>query len=228
MEKKADNNRNALQGGGSTAGSAPNVSGQQEGVQAEGQKSPGGRKAAAKSIWVSSAAEFGELRNIVFCGVMGALSVVLSFVGSIRLSPYMKIGVSEIPNLMVDYLMGPVVGGVFGAVMDFLKFLINPDGSFFPGFSISAAAAAVIFGMFLYHKKVTLWRVLVPEILVKLIVNVGLNTLWLDMLYGKGFWALLPHRIVSNLIQLPIDTVVLFAVLTAVQKAAKRYWRDRK
>ncbi len=181
-----------------------------------------------RNIWASSAAEFGELRNIVFCGVMGALSVVFSFVGSIRLSPYMKIGVSEIPNLMVDYLMGPVVGGVFGAVMDFLKFLINPDGSFFPGFSISAAVAAVIFGIFLYHKKVTFWRVLVPEILVKLIVNVGLNTLWLDMLYGKGFWALLPHRIVSNLIQLPIDTVVLFAVLTAVQKAAKRYWRDRE
>ena len=181
-----------------------------------------------RNIWISSAEEFKELRNIVFCGVMGALSVVLSFVGSIRLSPYMKIGVSEIPNLMVDYLMGPVVGGVFGAVMDFLKFLINPDGSFFPGFSISAAVAAVIFGIFLYHRKVTFWRVLVPEILVKLIVNVGLNTLWLDMLYGKGFWALLPHRIVSNLIQLPIDTVVLFAVLTAVQKAAKRYWRDRE
>ena len=31
------------------------------------------------NIWVSSAREFGQLRNIVFCGVMGALSVVLLF-----------------------------------------------------------------------------------------------------------------------------------------------------
>lgn len=180
------------------------------------------------NIWVSSARELGQLRNIVFCGVMGALSVVLSFVGSIRINPYMKIGVSEIPNLMIDYLMGPVVGGVFGAVMDFLKFLIHPDGSFFPGFSLSAAAAAVIFGVFLYKKKITFWRLLISEILVKLIVNIGMNTLWLDMLYGKGFLAILPHRIVSNLIQLPIDVIVLFAVLSAVEKGAKKYWVNQE
>lgn len=180
------------------------------------------------NIWVSSASEFGQLRNIVFCGVMGALSIVLSFVGSIRINPYMKIGVSEIPNLMIDYLMGPVVGGVFGAVMDFLKFLIHPDGSFFPGFSLSAAVAAVIFGIFLYKKKITFWRLLISEILVKLIVNIGMNTLWLDMLYGKGFLAILPHRIVSNLIQLPIDVIVLFAVLSAVEKGAKKYWVNQE
>ena len=180
------------------------------------------------NIWVSSAREFGQLWNIVFCGVMGALSVVLSFVGSIRINPYMKIGVSEIPNLMIDYLMGPVVGGVFGAVMDFLKFLIHPDGSFFPGFSLSAAVAAVIFGIFLYKKKITFWRLLISEILVKLIVNIGMNTLWLDMLYGKGFLAILPHRIVSNLIQLPIDVIVLFAVLSAVEKGAKKYWVNQE
>ncbi len=228
-QKKLEQNRKAsVQEGCNAEGRVQNDSAPAENMQAERQGGADDSKTATKGIWASSAAEFGELRNIVFCGVMGALSVVLSFVGSIRLNPYMKIGVSEIPNLMVDYLMGPVVGGVFGAVMDFLKFFINPDGSFFPGFAISAAVAAVIFGVFLYHKKVTFWRVLVPEILVKLIVNVGLNTLWLDMLYGKGFWALLPHRIVSNLIQLPIDTLVVFAVLTAVQKAAKKYWRDRK
>ena len=164
----------------------------------------------------------------MFCGVMGALSVVLSFVGSIRINPYMKIGVSEIPNLMIDYLMGPVVGGVFGAVMDFLKFLIHPDGSFFPGFSLSAAVAAVIFGIFIYKKKITFWRLLISEILVKLIVNIGMNTLWLDMLYGKGFLAILPHRIVSNLIQLPIDVIVLFAVLSAVEKGAKKYWVNQE
>ena len=151
------------------------------------------------NIWVSSAREFGQLRNIVFCGVMGALSVVLSFVGSIRINPYMKIGVSEIPNLMIDYLMGPVVGGVFGAVMDFI-----------------------------YKKKITFWRLLISEILVKLIVNIGMNTLWLDMLYGKGFLAILPHRIVSNLIQLPIDVIVLFAVLSAVEKGAKKYWVNQE
>lgn len=86
----------------------------------------------------------------------------------------------------------------------------------------------MIFGIFLYKKKITFWRLLISEILVKLIVNIGMNTLWLDMLYGKGFLAILPHRIVSNLIQLPIDVIVLFAVLSAVEKGAKKYWVNQE
>ena len=36
-----------------------------------------------------------------------------------------------------------------------------------------------------------------------------LNTLRLDMLYGKGFLAILPMRIVKNLIMWPTDYIYL-------------------
>ena len=180
-------------------------------------------KRSVGNMWASSAGELKSLRNVVFCGVMGAMAIVLSFVGTIRLGPTMKIGISKIPNLMVDCLFGPFVGGLFGAVMDVLKYLVNPDGTFFPGFALSAAVAAVIYGCFWYRKKLTIWRILIPEVLVKILVNLGLNTLWLELLYGKGFLVLLVPRIASNLIQLPVDVLVSWIVLNALQKAAKKF-----
>lgn len=178
------------------------------------------------NIWVNSAKELRKLRVIVLCGIMGALSIVLNYAGSVRIGPFLKIGLGSVPNICVDFMFGPVVGGIFGGVMDFLKYLTNPDGSFFPGFMISASAAAVIYGIFLYQKKLTWWRVLIPEILVKAFINCGLNTLWLNILYGKGFLAILPGRIVSNAIQLPIDTILMFIILEAVDKVKRKYWQE--
>jgi hypothetical protein len=45
-----------------------------------------------------------------------------------------------------------------------------------------------------------------------------LNTVWLVMLYGYGLAAILPGRIISNAVMLPIDTLITFVVLTFVQR----------
>jgi hypothetical protein len=37
-------------------------------------------------------------------------------------------------------------------------------------------------------------------------------------MYGNAFWAILPTRVLKNLIMLPIDTAILFFVLTFVSK----------
>ncbi len=175
-----------------------------------------------------SAGEFRKLSVIVFCGMMGALSIVLGTFASISVGPTIKIGFSAIPNIIVDAFFGPAVGGVFGALMNTLKYMIHPDGAFFPGFTVSAAVAAVIYGLILYKKKLTIVRFFFSQFLVKLIVNVGLNTLWLNMLYGKAFQVILPARIISNLIQLPVDTIVYFILLKAVYQVLLPHVRARR
>lgn len=179
-----------------------------------------------KNRWLSSLEEFRRLRVVIFCGMMGALSVVLSYVGTIRLGQFVRIGISEVPNVMVDFLFGPAAGMIFGGVMDIVKYMLNPDGAFFPGFTLSAMLGGLIFGVFLYQRKFTLPRLFAAEVLVKVIVNIGLNTLWLDMLYGKGFLAILPTRVISNLIQLPADTLILWVVLRSVSKALVPAFRE--
>ena len=169
---------------------------------------------------------FKELKvthNLVLCGLMAALAVVLNYTTSIFITPNIRIGFSGLPNRVVEYLFGPWVGAVFGAALDILKYLLKPDGgAFFFGYTFNVMVAGVIYGSVLYKKPVRLWRILIAEFLVKAIVNCGLNTLWLAVLNGNAFMAIL----------LPIDAAILFFTLTFVTKLVnmpefRRFRHDR-
>ena len=171
-----------------------------------------------KQLLAESGNAFSTLGHLATLGILGALGIVLSLVASIDLGPYIRIGFSGIPNRIVDFLFGPIVGGIFGGIMDVLKYMVKPNGPFFIGFTLDAILGGVIYGIFLYKKPLKWWRVLIPEILVKVFINCGLNTLWVSMLYGKGFMVLLPARIIKNAIMLPIDTIILFVALGLLLK----------
>ena len=90
-----------------------------------------------------SSREFKKVTTITTCAMFGALSVVLGYY-SFKITPNLKIGFGSIPNMLVDYLFGPVVGGLFGGAMDVIKFMLKPDGGFMPGFTFNAMLAAFI------------------------------------------------------------------------------------
>ena len=75
--------------------------------------------------------------------------------------------------------------------------------------SLNAMLVAFIYGCFYYKHKLTFHRMLIAKLVVVLIVNVLLNTLRLDMFYGKGFLAILPMRTVKNLIMWSTDYIYL-------------------
>ena len=71
---------------------------------------------------------FNELKathNLVLCGLMAALAVVLNYTTSIFITPNIRIGFSGLPNRVVEYLFGPYVGAIFGATLDILKYLLK-------------------------------------------------------------------------------------------------------
>lgn len=80
---------------------------------------------------------------------------------------------------------------------DILKYLVKPTGAFFPGWTLSAMAAGVIYGCFFYKKPLSLVRVFVAELTVSIICNMLLGTLWLQIMYGKAFFAILPARVIK-------------------------------
>ena len=94
-----------------------------------------------KELYVDSIKEFKITHNMVICGFMAALAIVLSYVASIQIGPYLKIGFSGIPNRIVEFLFGPVIGCIFGGALDILKFLIKPDGPCFFGFTFNSMFA---------------------------------------------------------------------------------------
>lgn len=172
-------------------------------------------------MYSDSLKELKVTKNMVICALMAALAIVLRSVASIDIGPYVRIGFSDIPNRIVEFLFGPMTGCFFDGALDILKFVTKPTGTFFPGFTFDAMLAGFLYGSLLYKKPVSIKRILLAEFLVKLIVNCGFNTLWISMLYGKGFLVLLPARLIKNAVMLPIDSAILYFSFTMLEKIKK-------
>ena len=184
-----------------------------------------------KEIYRDSLKELLNSRKMLLCGLMAALAVVLSLVASIDIGPYIRVGFSGLPNRVVECLFGPVTGCLFGGMLDVLKYILKPSGPFFFGFTFNVMVAGLIYGTLLYRNPVTVKRIVAAEFLTKLLVNCLLNTLWISMLYGKGFFAILPLRVLKNAIMLPIDSCILYFTLTYMKKLVSKlgdFSRNRK
>ena len=175
--------------------------------------------------WIASLKEFKHLKNVTFCGMLAAIAIILGYVATFNIGNYIRIGFSGLPNQIVDYLFGPAVGAIFGAALDVIKWFLKPTGDFFPGFTISAALGGIIYGYAFYKKNITIVRVLVAQLIVKVFVNICLNSIWLKLLYGQALLAMLPGRIISNSVMLPIDTFITFVMLKAIDKTIKPMFR---
>ncbi|MGI6118494.1 MAG: folate family ECF transporter S component [Bilifractor sp.] len=186
------------------------------------------RGTGTDNIFAESLGELSGARSVAFCGVMAALAVVLNYAASIEIGQYVRIGFSMLPNIIVDDFFGPAIGGIFGGALDIIKYLLKPTGPFFPGFTVSAILGGIIYGLFFYKKKITVVRVLAANAVVKVCVNILLNSVWLHILYGKGFIALLPARVLSNAIMLPIDTAIYYFMLNSVNRGVLPRFRAER
>lgn len=170
-----------------------------------------------KNMFAESASQLKKINVLTLCAMFAALALVLeSF--AIPVGPYIKIGFSGIPNQIVDVLFGPITGLLFGGIMDIAKFIMKPTGPYFFGYTLNPMIAAFIYGCFYYKKPLTVWRIFLAKGLVILIVNIFLGTLWLDLIYGKAFMAILPGRVVKNLIMWPIDTAVFYIIMKVLDQ----------
>lgn len=168
------------------------------------------------TLFSDSYAELKPVRSLTIMAMFAAISIVLGYF-TVNVGHLLKIGFSTIANQFVYYLFGPVAGGVFGGTLDVLKYLIKPTGEpFFPGWTIGAILAGIIYGMFYYKKPLTIWRVLCAEFVVALVCNVLLGTLWLNIMYGKAFFAIVPMRAFKNLIMWPVNSILFFTIARTV------------
>ena len=165
-----------------------------------------------------SAQALARTRTLTTAGLLLAVQMVLSSYGVIQLSDSLKISLAHLAVAPTAILFGPLVAGIQGALSDFLGYLLRPAGPYFPGFTLSAALLGVIYGMLLYKTRRTTAQIVLARVLVCVFINIGLNTVFLTMLYGPSRLATLPLRALKNLIQLPIDCLLLSATCRLVQR----------
>ena len=158
------------------------------------------------TLFTDSFRELKAVRTITTMAMLAAVAVILGFF-SIEYGQFIRIGFSSIPNGIIDYLFGPVVGGIFHGALDIIKQL-----------TLVVILAGILYGCFFYKKKLTIWRVLAAKFVVMLVCNVILTTLCLNVLYGQAFMVLLPARALKNLIMWPIDSVIFFAITKALEQ----------
>lgn len=170
------------------------------------------------TLFSDSYAELKQVRTLTTMAMFAAMSIVLGYF-TVAIGDFLKIGFSTISNQVVYYLFGPVSGGIFGGALDVLKYFIKPTGEFFFGWTFSAILAGVLYGIFLYKKPITLKRVLAAEFVVSIVCNVLLGTLWLKIMYGKGFFVLLPMRAFKNLVMWPVNSMLFYSISKALESS---------
>ena len=160
-------------------------------------------------------------RKMVRVALLVTISVVLTRWFSIMLPIAGALGVrlslGEIPLFLAGVLFGPLAGGVAGAIADVIGVAIAPMGSFFPGFTISAAMAGAIPGLILHRRRrnITMgW--LVGTVAVTGLLVTLLNTYWLVILLQRGVYVLLPPRLFSRLAVIPIHSLIICALHTRI------------
>ena len=180
------------------------------------------------SVFKSLCSRFSEslralkrTRTITTVGLLLAIQMVLSSYGVIEVTDSLKISLAHLALAPTAILFGPVAAGLQGALSDILGFILKPTGPYFPGFTLTACLLGVIYGIALYKTKCTVWHIIAARVAVCLLLNITLNTVFLTMLYGPSRLATLPLRVIKNLIQLPIDCLLLSAMCKAVNRLPK-------
>lgn len=158
-----------------------------------------------------------ELRDLVLLGIVVAMKIVLSrfTVGT----TIVHVSLGFIGSVMLGYLFGPVWGAVGGGISDLVSSaLFANDGGFFIGFTLSAMVGPFIYGLIFYKKHVKIWRIILAVLLTTVIVNIGMNTLWLHFLYGLDFRAALIQRVPKEAIAPWIEMIVIYFVLRGLSR----------
>lgn len=137
--------------------------------------------------------KFSTTHQLVLMAMLVAVQVILSRFLSINLWN-LKIGFAFVPIALAGMLLGPMGAGLTGAVADIIGASLFPSGTFFPGFILTAFITAFGYGFFL-HKKQGMTNILAAVLFSEIVGTLLLNTLWISILYGAPFIAVLIPRI---------------------------------
>lgn len=162
-----------------------------------------------KEYWKAACGELKKLRTLALAALFCALSVVIGGL-YIPVTNSLQIHFTFFVVAVGCAIYGPVTGVAVAAVADLLNyFLFQSAYPYFPGYMISEMLAALIYGLFLYRQKITVYKLFWSKVLVSFPINVALGALWSWMLYDKGYIADLWIRLVKNALLLPFEVIFL-------------------
>ncbi len=170
-----------------------------------------------------------KLKKIILSGILLALFIVLNRFISIK-TPLLIISFAYVPIIMSAIWLGPKYSTLIAALGDFLAAILFPIGTYFPGFTLSAALSGFIYGIFLYKKpgekvsnKKFLLKLVISNLIVLSVIEVFIVSLWLKIMYGKAYLVVISSRVLAQVIMLPIRIVTIFALEKLTRPIVNNY-----
>ena len=164
-------------------------------------------------------------KSMALFALLLALKIILSRITGISFG-IVKLTFGFIATGLTGYLFGPYMAALAGGITDIIGFFLFPQGNYFPGYTLTSIITGFIYGSMLYRKKPTFLRILLAVTLEAILCSLLLNTLWTSILYGKAFFALLPARLIKNLLAIPLQTCILYFIFKYLQKQLKQLFFD--
>lgn len=160
-----------------------------------------------------------KIKKIIISALLLASAIVINRFLSINTS-IVSIGFTFVPLMLAGIILGWKYSLVIGLLTDLIGALLFPFGSYFVGYTISSALTGLVYGLLLYRKdkfavdKKFMINLIIAILIVCIFINGGLNTLWLVITSKKAFIAILPTRVIKQLLMIPI----MFITMTSLTK----------
>ena len=168
-----------------------------------------------KEYWRSSFSKLKDIRYLTIIGLMIALKFILDQI---------RIPVTENLNIMFSFvaaaieamIVGPGAAMVSAAITDTLVTMLSGWGPYFPGYLLSRVLVSLVFGLFFYRTRITIWKTALAKALINYGINVILGSLWNSILFGKAFIYYAGTSLIKNTILLPFEVLILYALMKAL------------
>ncbi|PWG00846.1 folate family ECF transporter S component [Levilactobacillus bambusae] len=149
--------------------------------------------------------------QVVTLGILMAAQLILS-----RLTignQYLRFSFTFLVVALMAEWFGPFWAAIAAGLVDIIG-TVMMGGQYFIGFTISAVVAALIYGVAFYGRNHVGWsRIIVAQLVIAVFVNAGLNTLWLYLMYQTPIWAILPTRLLKEILMTPIQIILIYLLL---------------
>ncbi len=173
--------------------------------------------------------KFFTVKKLSAMGLLIALYVIFARVLSLN-AGHLKISLGFLPICVAGMVFGPLGGGITGVLADIIGMLIFSRGDvYFPLFTVSEFLYGFGYGLMLRPKKYSPLKLSIFVIIQFVILNLLVQSLWL-YLYNifitgnpKGYIVLLTGRLMTAVINLPMQVIVINLVAAYLKKPLMQF-----
>ena len=163
-------------------------------------------------------------RALVLAAIFAAMNIILTRAGVIMLfGGLVRLSFGKIPLILSGLFLGPLAGAFAGLVGDVLGVIINSHGApmIHPGFTLSSVLTGAVPGIIVVlsrKNRSSLFNVITSNIVVLILVNLLLVTLWLSQMYGNPYAVVFKTRLIPHIIIAAINIVVTYPLIKSLIK----------